>query len=83
MTRLWMRNFTSRKDSRTGPCVDMSRWFGAAGGAPGPDDDGTCGAGVGLDPPAGALAPGRALSIRFRRDMDYSPFGSVAVVNGR
>src|SRR4051812_9525513 len=71
MTRFWMRNFTSRNDSRTGAWLVRRPWAGALGG-----------------PPAGALgrlapgtpgavgapdAPGRALSIRFSRDIAYTP----------
>ena len=65
MTRLWIRNLTSRNDSRTGAWV-ISR--GAAGvGVPPPEggvEAGPVGAGR-LDGPAA----GRALSIRFSRDI--------------
>jgi hypothetical protein len=80
MTRLWIRNLTSRKDSRTGPW-DIRRWFGAGGAAL--PDVGACGAAFGIDGPDGTVDPGRALSIRFRRDIDYFPSGSVADVDGR
>src|SRR5690348_14230874 len=71
MTRLWMRNLTSRNDSRTGAC-DMSRWGGAAVGVPGPlgppgatGNPGDAGAGP---------EPGRALSIRFSSDIASTPY---------
>jgi hypothetical protein len=70
MTRFWIRNFTSRKDSRTGACVWRRGAEGIDGGPP---------AGAGTfetgGPPAGASPelPGRALSIRFNRDMTYTP----------
>src|SRR5215210_8612017 len=70
MTRLWIRNLTSRNDSRTGAWV-MSRGAAAAVGAPGPP--GAAGA-AGNPGDAGAgPAPGRALSIRFSSDMASNP----------
>src|SRR6266542_5493975 len=72
MTRLWMRNLTSRKDSRTGPVV-MSRAAWADGGVP-------AGGGAWPGPPTATGTPGdagpdpgRALSIRLRRDIAYTP----------
>src|SRR5512140_1064920 len=75
MTRDWIRNLTSRKDSRTG-ADDIRRWLdgAAAGGGidcppPGPP----------AGEPAGALGvtgpdpPGLALSIRFNRDIVQPP----------
>jgi hypothetical protein len=64
----------------------MSRWFGlggCAGACPGPDGLGACGDDVGTGAPPGPVDPGRALSIRFRRDIDYFPSGPMAEVNGR
>src|SRR5262245_39876861 len=80
MTRFWMRNLTSRNDSRAG-VAPMSRappWAGGAppGGAP-------VGAGTfGLPGPGavGAPVPGRALSIRFRRDIAYTPSRPVGTL---
>src|SRR5213592_5239479 len=76
MTRLWIRNLTSRNDSRTGAAL-ISRGAAGAGGAP-PGG----GASVPVpvpEGPAGAPGdaagpePGRALSIRLRRDIAYTP----------
>src|SRR6476646_4332457 len=70
MTRFWIRNLTSRNDSRTGAWL-VSRGDGALGGAPpgatGRLEPGAPGA------PSGPGEPGRALSIRFRRDIAYTP----------
>lgn len=76
MTRFWIRNLTSRNDSRTGPVV-TSR--GGVGGAPG--GAGTLGGAAGVPGAAGA-APGRALSIRFSRDIAY-PLLTIVVECGR
>src|SRR2546422_6359645 len=71
MTRLWIRNLTSRNDSRTG-AWDIRRCGGGAPvGAPGPV--GPLGA-AGSPGAAGAgPAPGRALSIRFSSDIASNP----------
>src|SRR3954447_10454928 len=71
MTRFWMRNLTSRNDSRTGAWLVSRLVVGALGGPPavGGSPLGMTGA----EPGAPAL-PGRALSIRFRRDIAYTPF---------
>ncbi len=74
MTRLWIRNLTSRNDSRTGALL-MRR--GEAGGPPAgatgppPEPPGVSGAAGTFEPPGSA--PGRALSMRFSRDIAYSP----------
>ena len=72
MTRFWIRNLTSRNDSRTGAWLVSRPGAGALGGPP------AGGAGT-LEPGAPGVAlgapvdPGRALSIRFRRDIAYTP----------
>src|SRR6187431_1505325 len=76
MTRFWMRNLTSRNDSRPVVPAPMSRPepAGPAGGAP--PGGAPVGAGTfGLPGPGavGAPVPGRALSIRFSRDISYTP----------
>src|SRR5262245_52614980 len=78
MTRFWIRNLTSRNDSRPG-VEPMSRPAPAppAGGAP--PGGAPVGAGTFGLPGAGAVGapvPGRALSIRFRRDISYTPSSS-------
>src|SRR5262245_36570189 len=78
MTRLWIRNLTSRNDSRTGAWV-IRRWAGVVGwpGSPGPPGAaGTPGAGVGP-------APGRALSILFSSDIASDPLSPRAGRYGR
>src|SRR4051794_38752333 len=73
ITRFWIRNFTSRKDSRTGPVV-ISRGGGGADGAGGPPP--AAGAGAGAGAASGPVPdPGRALSMRFRRLIDFYPLG--------
>src|SRR5215207_7559022 len=81
MTRFWIRNLTSRNDSRVG-VVPMRRAPDGGppvGGAPvgagrlGPPVPGAVGAPV----PA---APGRALSIRFRRLIGYTPSRPVGTL---
>jgi hypothetical protein len=54
MTRFWIRNLTSRNDSRTGPVV-TSR--GGVGGAPG--GAGTLGGAAGVPGAAGGAPVGR------------------------
>jgi len=64
----------------------MSRWFGLGGCAgvwPWPGEFGAWGDEAGTGAPPGPVDPGRALSIRFRRDIDYFPSGPMAEVNGR
>src|SRR5918993_6010373 len=75
ITRFWIRNLTSRNDSRTGACV-WSRLVGcgvvAGGCAPPPAPPGA-GTGTLPDPSAGWLpAPGRALSMRLSRLIAYT-----------
>src|SRR6185295_14279618 len=73
MTRLWIRNLTSRNDSRTGAWV-IRRWAGGVAplgplGAAGPPGA------AGTPGEAGAgPAPGRALSIRFSSDISSTPY---------
>src|SRR4029079_12397481 len=70
MTRLWIRNLTSRNDSRTGAWV-IRRWEVVGGPPAGPA--GPPGA-VGRPGADGAgPEPGRALSIRFSSDMASTP----------
>ena len=72
MTRFWIRNLTSRNDSRTGA------WLVSRGRRQRRRRRRRCGrqvrtpgaAGAGARGPAG---PGRALSIRFSRDIAYTP----------
>ena len=68
MTRFWMRNLTSRNDSRTGACESIRD--GALGGGAAPPPVGT-----GVPGAAGAPGsdPGRALSIRFSSDIVRLP----------
>ena len=75
MTRLWIRNLTSRNDSRTGrggqEALGRARGSAAPPGgrrAAGRGRRGPAGAGV-----AGPVPPGRALSIRFSRDIVPPP----------
>ncbi len=70
MTRFWIRNLTSRNDSLTGAWV-ISRPLGAAGAWLPPPPPGVV-AGT-LDPSGADPAPGRALSIRFSRDISHTP----------
>src|SRR5664280_2168195 len=75
MTRDWIRNLTSRKDSRTG-ADDMRRWLlGAAadGGADCPPPGPLAGEPAGVLGVTGPEPPGLALSIRFSRDIVQPP----------
>src|SRR6478609_692767 len=73
MTRLWIRNLTSRNDSRTGAWV-IRRWLGAGAAPLGPPGvTGPAGAGTPGETGAGP-APGRALSIRFSSDISSTPY---------
>src|SRR6185436_12911341 len=81
MTRFWIRNLTSRNDSRVG---DDPMRRAPAGGAPlggAPAGAGTFGlpvpGAVGAPVPP---APGRALSIRFRRLIGYTPSRPVGTL---
>ena len=71
ITRFWIRNLTSRKDSRTGVWV-ISRADGGADGVWAPPDPLGVVAGVCDDP----SDPGRALSMRFRRLICYTPWAA-------
>src|SRR3990172_8300030 len=76
MTRFWIRNLTSRNDSRVG-AWDISLGAAGAAGAAGPPAGGAAPppggeAGTGMPAPPGSW-PGRALSIRFSRDIATTP----------
>ena len=80
MTRFWMRNLTSRNDSRTGAWL-VSLGEGRRGrrtpGATGRLEPGAPGAA------SGPVDPGRALSIRFSRDIRLHPFSPRGAHYGR
>src|SRR5688572_16192748 len=81
MTRFWIRNLTSRNDSRAGVEPMRRPAPGAAGGAP--PGGAPAGAGTfGLPGPGavGAPVPGRALSIRFSRLIGYTPSRPVGTL---
>src|SRR5262245_65954528 len=71
MTRLWIRNLTSRNDSRTGAWVirrpDGADAGGPPAGAPGP------GGTAGTPGPDAGPEPGRALSILLSSDIATDP----------